>query len=194
MTKKLKIKKEVCQFASIMSKKNSIKQPQLQTFSWHCVRENSKTRTWRRFGKNLFQLTLQLNSPKPRRKREVYPISFVYIWTIIEVIVLDLCGPLQEFNFFSSLRRAEKQFWHRQGHQRPRSLIGSTNVVIQKTITAVSRVEFQKRVNLEKTWTGISGFQMQSKENFINAWEESWKTHKKGSTFICIEKTHQPSI
>ena len=81
--------------------------------------------------------------------------------------------------FFSSLRRAEKQFWHRQGHQRPRFLIGSNIVVIQKTITAVSKVELQKRVNLEKTWTGISGFQMQSKNNFINAWEESWKTHKK---------------
>ena len=73
---------------------------QMQTFPSHCVRENSKTKTWRRFGKNSFQLTLQLNSPKPRRKKEVYPIVFVYIWTIIEGIVLDLCAPLQEFNFF----------------------------------------------------------------------------------------------
>ena len=50
--------------------------------------------------KSSFYLTLQLNSPTPRRKREVYPISFVYIWTIIEGIVQDLWAPLQEFNFF----------------------------------------------------------------------------------------------
>ena len=51
--------------------------------------------------------------------------------------------------FFSSLRRPEKLFWHQQGQQRPRFLIGSTNVIIQKTTTAVNRVEHQKTVNLK---------------------------------------------
>ena len=48
------------------------------------------------------------------------------------------------FHFFSSLRRPEKQSWNQQGHQRPRYLRGSTNVTIEKSITAVNRVEHQK--------------------------------------------------
>ena len=80
--------------------------------------------------------------------------------------------------FFSSVRRPEKQFCHQQGHQRPRFLIGSTNVIIQKITTAVKGVEHQKTVNLKKIWNGISGCQKQWKSSFINACKAIWKTHK----------------
>ena len=59
--------------------------------------------------------------------------------------------------FFSSLRRPEKQFWHQQGQQRPRFLKGSVVVIIQKLTKAVYGVEHQKTVNLRKTWNGRGG-------------------------------------
>ena len=61
------------------------------------LQNKNLTQIWKRLIPTNFTVKFAKTSKK---KIEVYPISFVYIWTIIEGIVQDLCAPLQVFNFF----------------------------------------------------------------------------------------------
>ena len=93
---------------------------------------------------------------------------------------------------FSSLRRPEKQSWNQQGHQRPRYLRGSTNVTLEKSITAVNRVEHQKSVNVEKNMERDKWFSEAIKEQFHQRLRSNLENAKRKEVhLICIEKTHQ---
>ena len=139
---------------------------QLQTFSWHCVQENSKTKTWRTFGKKLIPTNLAVKlTNTSKNNRSVSNFFLLYLnnnWGHCPRLVC-ISASVQ---FFLS-------------PQARKLVLAPTGPPTTKTITAVNRVEHQRTVNLKKTWTRISGFQVQSKNNFINACEEKWKTHKK---------------
>ena len=65
--------------------------------------------------KNSIQIPIQLYSLGHWRKREVYPFSFIYVWTTIEHQVYDWCASVK-IDFFSNHRSSEKQFRQQQGH------------------------------------------------------------------------------
>ena len=52
----------------------------------------------------------------------------------------------EKVQVFSSLRRPETHFRHRQGHRRSRALTASINI-IQNTVITVYELESQKTVN-----------------------------------------------
>ena len=73
------------------------------------------------------------------------PVSFIYVWTILQHQVNDM-NVSQKFQGFSSLRRPETHFTHAQGHKRAGALSGSINI-FQSTIITVYEVEHQKTFN-----------------------------------------------
>ena len=115
---------------------------------WSTIAKFSVTlRTRKLQNKNLTQIWKKLTNTA-KRKRSVSIFFRLYLNNNWGHRPRLLCFS-PSVQFFSSLRRPEKLFWHQQGQQRPRFLIGSTNVIIQKTTTAVNRVEHQKTVNLK---------------------------------------------
>ena len=109
-------------------------------------------------GKKLIPTKLAVIFTKHRIKRSVFVFFRVCLSNIWALCPRLVCiSP--RVNFFSRLHKPETHFLHQQGHQRPRSLIGSTNAIIQKTATALDGEEHQKTVNLKKTWNASSGIQ-----------------------------------
>ena len=82
------------------------------------------------------------------KKREEYPISFIYVLTTIQHQIQDLYAS-QKVPFFSSLPTLQTHFRPKRGHQRAGATLGSFSY-IQKTATAVNIVEHQKTVDIEK--------------------------------------------
>ena len=78
--------------------------------------------------KKSFQLMMQLYSPTQWGKRQVYPISFLYVWTTFELQFQDFYAS-EEIQVFSNFRRPKRYFRHQKGHQRARAIIGSFLII-----------------------------------------------------------------
>ena len=117
------------------------------------LQNKNLTQIWKRLIPTNFTVKFAKTSKKKRSVSNCFRLYLNNNWGNCPRLVCT--SP--RVQFFSSLHRPEKQFCHQQGHQRPRFLIGSTNVIIQKITTAVKGVEHPKTVNLKKTWNGIGG-------------------------------------
>ena len=67
--------------------------------------------------KKLNQNLMKLYSPGHWTKREIFTLSVIYVRKTFQHQVHD-SGESRKFHFFSSLRRSETLFGHKQGHQR----------------------------------------------------------------------------
>ena len=76
---------------------------QLQTFHKTCISRILLAKTWRTDRKISLESRIYICSPTKWIKREVYAISFIFVWTSFEHQVLVFCA-IPNFHFFPVFR------------------------------------------------------------------------------------------
>ena len=102
-------------------------------------------------------------------EKNLYPNSFIYLWTRFEQQQVQDMYASQNFQVSSILRRPKTHFLHVQGNQRGIAKTGSITK-IENTKNTAHEVEHQKTVNKRNMENGLSSFQMLSKSYFITTW------------------------
>ena len=122
--------------------------------------------------KNPIKLTKPLSWPRHwiEREREVYPISFIYVWTTFKHQVQDLYAP-QNVLVFRSDRRPKPHFRHEQGYHWLYALICSF-IYPQKATFEVNGVEHQKTANNEKNFKPNNWFSEVIKKTFATTFNQ----------------------
>ena len=132
-----------------------------------------------------FILTKALNR---EREREVYPISFICVWTTFKHQVQDLYAP-QNVLVFLSDRRPKTHFRHEQGYHWLYALICSF-IFPQKATFEVNGVEHQKTANNEKNFKPNKWFSEVIKKTFATTFNQPKLQHTKTYNillFFCVK-------
>ena len=123
-----------------------------------------------------------------KREREVYPISFIYVWTTFKHQVQDLYAP-QNVLVFLSDRRPKTHFRHEQGYHWLYALICSF-IFPQKATFEVNGVEHQKTANNEKNFKPNKWFSEVIKKTFATTFNQPKLQHTKTYNillFFCVK-------